>query len=56
MLHEEVQEPGLVGRDFGQLAHDLVRDEVGAAGFGGEGEGFLEPAGRHGGGVVDAGD
>ena len=47
MLHKEVQKSDLVGGDFGQLAHDLVGDEVGTAGLGGQGEGFLEPAGRH---------
>ena len=43
MHDEQVQEPHLVVPKLGQLAHDGVGNEVGAAGAGGEGELLLEP-------------
>ena len=45
MLDEEIEEANLVVFDLGQRARDLVGDEVGAAGAGGEGDVLLEP--RH---------
>jgi len=41
VLDEEVQDADFVGFELGELAGDFVGYEVAAAGFGGEGEGFL---------------
>ena len=43
VLHEQVQDPGLVLLDFRQFFDDLVRDQVAAARAGGQGDLFLEP-------------
>lgn len=45
MLHEQMQNPDFVRRDFGDLLLHDRGDEVGAPRLGGEGELFLEP--RH---------
>lgn len=47
MLDEQVEHADLVVAQFGELGEDIVGDEVGAAGAGGEREGFLKPG--HGG-------
>lgn len=48
VLHEQIEHADLVVAQLGQLGHDLVGDQVGAAAARGESEGFLEPghAGR----------
>lgn len=38
-----MEEARFVGLELGEVAHDGVGDEVGAARFRGQGEGFLEP-------------
>jgi hypothetical protein len=43
VLYEEVEQTGLVRLYFGELFENCVGYEVGAAGAGGKGEGFLEP-------------
>lgn len=53
VLHEQVQDADFVVFELGQLARDFVRDQVAAAGFGGEGELFLEE--RHGGRLWEVG-
>lgn len=47
MLHKQIEQPDLVGRDLGQGRDYFRGDEVGTPGAGGEGEGFLEPGRRH---------
>lgn len=63
VLHKQVQQPDLVGRDLGEGGHDLAGDEVGAPRARGQGERSLEPGGHlfffffslGGGGVVGGG-
>lgn len=43
VLDKEVEHAHFVVADFGKLGEDFVGYEVGAAGAGGKGEGFLEP-------------
>jgi hypothetical protein len=45
VLDEEVEQAGFVRFYLGQLFEDVIGDEVGPTGAGGEGEGFLEPVG-----------
>lgn len=51
MLHKQIQQPDFVVADLGKSSYDLVCDEVGAAGLGGQGKLFLEPGHWAGGGV-----
>jgi len=43
VLYEEIEQSSLVRFYLGEFFEDVFGDEVGAAGAGGEGEGFLEP-------------
>jgi hypothetical protein len=44
VLHEEVEEAGFVGADFGEGGRYVVGDEVGASTLAREGDRLLEPA------------
>lgn len=52
VLDEEMEHADLVIAELGEFGDNMVGDEVGAAGAGGEGEGLLEP-GHCGGGSRD---
>lgn len=43
MLDEQIQESNFIVFDFGDRRNDMISDEVGATGFGGERNGLLGP-------------
>lgn len=51
MLHKEIQQPDFVIADLRERFDNMVSDEIGSAGLGGQSELFLEPSHGAGAGV-----